>query len=263
MPVRQTAYHVIFFFGEFSNFLVSNCDFKIIFFLFSCREKCTRTPTCDHLCSRKCGWIERPAHINVIKELKTKIELVVESNKNLPQYLGQIFSELSKRINANDARCSVINLISVKYDYSEIIRRIDQSMRKRLSFRSCSAKILEQFDERIRVLASFVIKDLEDCVQQRNDVSIEISFLKLMADAIIEADGRPMFDIGRYDLSNAFQLAHFNGAATDDIRRKFRRHVSGAINFRYNISDDTKIWLCNRILLISIVLALVRLLFLK
>lgn len=175
--------------------------------------------------------------------LRTEIELVLKSNKNLPAYLNQIFSELSKRINANDARSSVINLISMKYDYSEILRRIDQSMRKRLSFRSCSARILQQFDERIRVLASFVIKDLGDCVQQPNDVSIEISFLKLMTDAIIEADARPMFHAGRKHLNSAFELAHSNGAATDEIRRQFRRHVSEAFNSRYSISDDSKTWL--------------------
>lgn len=185
--------------------------------------------------------------------MKTKIELVLKSNENLPPYLDETFSELSKRINANDARNSVINLIAVKYDYSEILRQIDQSMRKRLSFRSCSAKILEKFDERIRVLASFVIKDLGDCVQQRNDALIEISFLKLMADAIIEADARPMFDAGRQHLNSAFELAHFNGAATDEIRSQFRRHVSEALRSRYSISDDSKTWLC----IITIILIII------
>lgn len=184
-----------------------------------------------------------------------KIENTLRSKENLPPYLEQIFSELRKQIIFNDARGSRIKLISMKFYFSECIRQIDLRVRKRFSFRSCSAKIMRRFDERIRVLTSFVM-DFEDCEQQRDDISIELSFLKLMADAIVEADARPMFAIGRRHLNSAFELAHFNGAATNEIRTRFSMHATEALNSRYLISADQKTLLIITSILILILLVI-------
>lgn len=90
-----------------------------------------------------------------------------------------------------------------------------------------SAKVIAQFEDRIRIALSF-IKEYKNCEQQRNDISIEISFLQLMCDVIVHANEQPFNDTGKKLLNDAFEVANKYGSATESVRMEFTNCINEA-----------------------------------
>lgn len=90
-----------------------------------------------------------------------------------------------------------------------------------------STEVIETFDERLQMAASF-IKHYINCDQQRADISAEISFVELMCDVIVKASHQPFNDTGKKLLNDAFTLANKYGSAIEDVRNGFKKIVNEA-----------------------------------
>lgn len=95
------------------------------------------------------------------------------------------------------------------------------------SAQNLSADVIQQFEKRLQMAASF-IKAYKNCEQQRADISTEISFLPMMAEVIVKASSQPFNDKGKMLLNQAFETANRYGSATDNVRSAFKRLVNEA-----------------------------------
>lgn len=92
-----------------------------------------------------------------------------------------------------------------------------------------STEFIDKFENRLRMAGAFIVK-FKNCEQQRGDISTEITFLELMAEAIADGSFR-IFDKngeGVAKLNNAFKAACKHGPATEIIRNEFLDYVKEA-----------------------------------
>lgn len=158
----------------------------------SCQEKCTRTLTCDHLCPKECQHDEED---NVSPDDMKKLKIEFASVRNIYKqkaYFRDAFWKIREEFQMNDViviqSYSEYTLIERKFHFWKKILEIVNSTSVQNFFYNnrWSPKTLERFDERIRIVVSFIL-DFENCEQQRDDISTEIAILKLMAVAIRNA----------------------------------------------------------------------------
>lgn len=115
-----------------------------------------------------------------------------------------------------------------KLDLIEKLKKIYSEFEAREKSRQTfSTEVIEKFNRRLRMAASFV-KNYKNCDQQRDDISTEIAFIQLMCDVIVKASSQPINDIGKKLLNDAFELANKYGNATEIVRKKFQEIVTEA-----------------------------------
>lgn len=100
------------------------------------------------------------------------------------------------------------------------------------AFTSCSTEIHDRIDERIQIVADFIM-EFKECEQQRNDIAAETTILKLMADAFVKANALPLDKTGRKLLSDAFRFACTSGSGTKKVQIEFSRLTSEAYKYKY------------------------------
>lgn len=88
-------------------------------------------------------------------------------------------------------------------------------------------KAIAMFIERIE-MASVFIKEYKNSDQSRHDIEREVSFLLIMAKAIVESCKKPFNDTAKKLLNDAFELAHKYGSATENVRNEFKKIVTEA-----------------------------------
>lgn len=152
-----------------------------------------------------------------------------EKFANLPIFLASKYSAIVYQLTSNP---SEYKLIKTKIDLLESITRICLSMyEKPKAFTSCSTKILERIDERIQIVADFIM-EFKECEQQRNDIAAETKILKLMADASVKANALLLDKTGRKLLNDAFEFVRTSESATKKVQNEFSRLTSEAYRYK-------------------------------
>ncbi|KAJ6643913.1 NFX1-type zinc finger-containing protein 1, partial [Pseudolycoriella hygida] len=122
----------------------------------------------------------------------------------------------------------ILNQLSNKFELVEKLRKIWTSFQERqMTQHTISIEVLDQFDRRLRMAASF-IRDFKNSDQQRKDITDEVTILELMCDVVVKASRQPSNDTGKKLLNEAFVLANNYGGATETVRNAFKAKVNEA-----------------------------------
>lgn len=184
-----------------------------------------------------CGDICRPPkHLLLTSKQRDNIRALLRQNHqytNLPTYLNAIYTALEEKFTSFSLRQSEYELIQTKFNLLDPIRKACLLLNKKTrAFSSCSPEILQGFNERAMIVAQFVLT-YKESQQQRNDISIETTILKLMAEAIVKACNLPLDKTGRKFLNDAFEVVRKNSTATKEVRNEFSRLTSVAYRYKY------------------------------
>lgn len=141
---------------------------------------------------KTCG--DRKTNRKTQKSLFDKVEKIVgQPNSNDALGLRNIYKDIHKETKLKSDLVEpkpnqMLIELKNKFKLVEELKEIYSKFQKReKSSQSLNSKVIEQFDNRLRMAASF-IRDYKNCEQQRADISVEISFLQTMCDVIVEGD---------------------------------------------------------------------------
>lgn len=214
----------------------------------SCEERCFKTlkcrrhpcpMNCSDVCEDICHPVKNRSASHHIPKLCALLQLN-GVNANLPVYMTALYSAIRQELSPHGyLSYSKYKLIQTKIDLLDPIRQICLLLNKQpKAYESCSAEILKRFDERMQMIVKF-ITNYKETKQQRSDVKIEISLLKLMADAIVKASALPLDETGRKLLNDAFELTRTSGCATENVRNGFSRLVNESS--KYQLRNESKL----------------------
>lgn len=166
------------------------------------------------------------------QELNEKVRNILDSDCSRVNTveLRPIYSHLHRKTETNQQRVpkrkqTLIELIH-RFELVEALREICVAFEsRRKSQQNVRTTFSEKFKDRVRMAAAF-IRDYRNCDQQRDDISIEISFLQLMGDAIVNTCVQSINRADRKSLDAAFKLANKPGRATESVRKEFVRLVT-------------------------------------
>lgn len=133
-----------------------------------------------------------------------------------------------------------------KFELTESLKKIclDFEIRSQLHQNIC-IEAIEIFKHRIRMAASFM-KDYRNCAQQRDDISIEISFLELMGNVMLKVNTQPLNETVKTLLNDAFELAKKFDGATENVRKRFTQSINEACKYSLLLGV---VWLDKQIIL--------------
>lgn len=204
---------------------------------------CTRSLSCGHPCPKKCSdscedyCNRQKSPRNLTVAVSSSLQQKLRS-ATMPQFLTDVYLALASEMNSSTLS-SVQELVKKKIDLLEPICEANLSVYdKPKAYASCSNAILQRFDVRLQDSVQF-IREFKNCTQQLDDITAEITVVKLMAETIVKASGTPLNEVGRNALNDAFEIIHPKRKLTEHMRNDFKRRVFEAFKCKNKAAQET------------------------
>lgn len=140
--------------------------------------------------------------------LYRKVQKILESEAfgNDPLDVKAVYLDVCRNLSKPQSKQALVQLNN-KFKLVDKLWAIVKIFESRTSPQtSVSDEIIDNFEKRLRIADAFV-RQFKNCEQQRADLSAELTFIEMMAEAIAISTGKTFKDNGSKLLGNAFKVA--------------------------------------------------------
>lgn len=170
-------------------------------------------------------------NMDMRNRLETKVKDVLNSQSfgNDPLRVRNIYIEIRNSLSESN-KCTQLALFEISNKINLLAKLQSTTYENRKSTQdNISAELLNKFETRLRITAEFV-RQFKNSAQQRTDLPMEICFLEMMVNAIVDASWRSFKESGEGQqiLSKSFEIAHKCGPASKVVQIQFQQLVTEA-----------------------------------